>query len=329
MQANKNRSGKLFRREAQEMDIRQLKYFIVVAEERNISRAAARLHISQPPLTRHIQSLEEELDVRLFTRTNWGVELTQAGEALLSHARNIKSHVDLATEQARRAGKGLVGRIDIGIFGSAMLNIIPRILNQFVESHPDVKIVLHSGPKGRQIEALHQGRILIAFDRYLPESPELMTELVCREPILVALNTRNPLAQRASLTPADLREESMIGEQDPSVAMATQSMFKTLGYEPVFVQKATDMISAAVMVAGGFGSSLVPESVQNLQLPNVVYRPLVSDLGSPLIDLHCAYRRDETSPLLIELLKTVREYREQNRRTLMQADYRLTEPSAS
>ncbi len=302
------------------MDIRQLKYFIAVAEERNISRAAARLHISQPPLTRHIQSLEEELDVRLFTRTNWGVELTQAGEALLNHARNIKSHVDLATEQARRAGKGLVGRMDIGIFGSAMLNIIPRILNQFVESHPDVEIVLHSAPKGRQIEALHQGRILIAFDRYLPESPELMVELVCREPILVALNVRNPLAKKTCLHLSELRHEALIGEQDPSVAMATQSLFKLLGFEPVFSQKATDMISAAVMVAGGFGSSLVPESVQNLQLPNVVYRPLVTDNGSPQIDLHCAYRRDETSPLLFELLKTVREYRELNQQKNLQTD---------
>lgn len=311
------------------MDIRQLKYFIAVAEERNISRAAARLHISQPPLTRHIQSLEDELDVKLFIRTNWGVELTQAGESLLNHARNIKAHVDLAAEQARRAGKGLVGRIDIGIFGSAMLNSIPRILNQFVESHPDVSIVLHSAPKGRQIEALHQGRILIAFDRYLPESPELMTELVCREPILVALNTRNPLAQKSCLHPNELRNEAMIGEQDPSVAMATQSMFKTLGYEPRFAQRATDMISAAVMVAGGFGSSLVPESVQNLQLPNVVYRPLITDMGAPLIDLHCAYRRDEASPLLIELLKTVRAYREQNRQKLLLADNRVPDPTIS
>lgn len=311
------------------MDIRQLKYFIAVAEERNISRAAARLHISQPPLTRHIQSLEEELDVKLFTRTNWGVELTQAGEALLSHARNIKSHVELATEQARRAGKGLVGRIDIGIFGSAMLNIIPRILNQFVESHPDVHIVLHSAPKGRQIEALHQGRILVAFDRYLPESSELTVELVCREAILVALNTRNPLASKASIHPSELRDEAMIGEQDPSVFAAARSLFKPLGYEPHFAQKATDMISGAVMVAGGFGSSLVPESVQNLQLPNVVYRPLVTDTGVPLIDLHCAYRSDENSPLLMELLKTVRKFREQNRQDLLQADSDAPDPTIS
>ncbi|MDR3413854.1 MAG: LysR family transcriptional regulator [Formivibrio sp.] len=300
------------------MDIRQLKYFITVAEERNISRAATRLFISQPPLTRHIQALEEELNVQLFTRTSWGVELTQAGEALLHHARNIKTHVELATEQARRAGKGQSGRIDIGIFGSAMLNIIPRILNDFVETHPDVKVVLHSASRGRQIEALHQGRILIAFDRYLPESTELKVELVSREPILVALNQRNPLASKVAITIADLRHEPLIGEQDSSVFAAAQSLFRHHGYEPMVVQKAVDMISAAVMVAGGFGSALVPESVQNLQLPNVVYRPLVSEVDS-MIDLHCAYRKDERSPLLAALLESVRAYCTRHQESCRQA----------
>ena len=289
------------------MDIRPLKYFIAVAEEGNISRAAGRLFISQPALTRHIHALEEELGVDLFKRTNWGVELTQAGNCLLEHAHSIKAHMDLATEQARRAGKGQIGRIDIGIFGSAMLNIIPRILNGFVETHPDVNIVLHSASRGQQIEALHKGRILLAFDRYLPESPDLLIELVCREPILVALNRRNPLARKREIHMMDLCHEPLIGEQDPSVFAATQALFRHYGFEPLIVQKAVDMISAAVMVAGGFGSALVPESVQNLQLPNVVYLPLITEIDSR-IGLHCAYRKDEQSPLLQELLKYVRSY---------------------
>lgn len=289
------------------MDIRPLKYFIAVAEEGNISRAAVRLFISQPALTRHIHALEEELGVDLFKRTNWGVELTQAGNCLLEHAHSIKAHMDLATEQARRAGKGQVGRIDIGIFGSAMLNIIPRILNGFVETHPDVNIVLHSASRGQQIEALHKGRILLAFDRYLPESPDLQIELVCREPILVALNQRNPLAKKNEIQMMDLCQEPLIGEQDPSVFAATQALFRHYGFEPLIVQKAVDMIAAAVMVAGGFGSALVPESVKNLQLPNVVYRPLITEIDSR-IGLHCAYRKDEQSPLLQELLKYVRNY---------------------
>jgi len=293
------------------MDVRRLKYFIVTAEERSISRAAERLHITQPPLTRHIQSLEEELGAQLFTRTNSGVELTQAGTALLGHARNINAHVELATEQVRRVAAGQAGRIDIGVFGSAMLNIIPRILSSYAQTCPDVHVVLHSAPKARQMEALHQGRILIAFDRYLPDSPDLCTELVCSEPLWVALNQSNPLTRQESVRVADLQSESLIGEQDQSVFFVSQALFRYHNFEPLIVHKAADMISAVVMVAGGFGSALVPESVLNLQLPNVVFRPLVSDL-KPMIDLHCVYRSDEHSPLLTSMLDCVRAYREQN-----------------
>ena len=289
------------------MDVRRLKYFIVTAEERSISRAAERLHITQPPLTRHIQSLEEELGVLLFNRTSWGVELTQAGTALLKHAHNISAHVELATEQIRRVAAGQAGRIDIGVFGSAMISIIPRLLRAFATSHPDVKIALHNTPKERQINALHQGRILAAFDRYLPDFPNVRSELVCRETIWVALNRHNPLAQLESIRLDDLRQEPMIDEQDPSVSIACRELFRRQGFEPQVVQKAADLIAATIMVSAGFGSTLLPESILNLKLPNVVYRPLVTDIEC-LIELHCAYRKDEESPLLAELLDCVRSY---------------------
>ena len=293
------------------MDVRRLKYFIATAEEHSISRAAEKLHITQPPLTRHIQSLEEELGVQLFTRTNSGVELTQAGTALLGHARNINAHVELATEQIRRVAAGQAGRIDIGVFGSAMLNIIPRILSSYAQTCPDVHVVLHSAPKGRQLEALYQGRILIAFDRYLPDSPELRTELVCREPLWVALNQRNRLAGQASISVVDLKNEALIGEQDQSVFFVSQALCRHHNFEPLIVHKAADMISAVVMVAGGFGSALVPESVLNLQLPDVVFRPLEAEVDA-MIDLHCVYRKDEQSPLLASLLECIHRYRGQN-----------------
>lgn len=289
------------------MDVRRLKYFIVTAEERSISRAAERLHITQPPLTRHIQSLEEELGVLLFTRTSWGVELTQAGAALLKHAHNISAHIELATEQIRRVATGQAGRIDIGVFGSAMLSIIPKLLRSFSATHPDVKVVLHNTPKERQIGALHQGRILVAFDRYLPEFPNITSELVYREPLWVALNQSNPLAQQPEIRLDDLRNEPLIDEQDQSVFIACRNLFKRHSFEPIVAQKAGDLIAAAIMVSGGFGTALVPESILNLQLPNVVFRPLATDIEC-LIDLHCAYRKDEDSRLLNDMLDCVRAY---------------------
>ena len=289
------------------MDVRRLKYFIVTAEERSISRAAERLHITQPPLTRHIQSLEEELGVLLFTRTSWGVELTQAGTALLKHAHNISAHIELATEQIRRVATGQAGRIDIGVFGSAMLSIIPKLLSAFSATHPDVKIVLHNTPKEKQINALHQGRILAAFDRYLPDFPNITSERVCREPIWVALHSDNPLTRLPRIGIDDLRNEALIDEQDPSISIACRELFRFHNFEPIVVQKAADLIAATIMVSGSFGSALLPESILNLRLPNVVYRPLVTEVDC-MIDLHCAYRKDEESPLLDALLECVRTY---------------------
>lgn len=290
------------------MDIRRLKFFIVTAEERNIGRAAERLHITQPPLTRHIQSLEEELEVQLFKRTSAGVELTQAGTALLAHAHNIRAHVELATEQIRRVAMGKEGRIDIGVFGSAMLNIIPRILSSFSSARPHVNVVLHNAPKNRQLEALQQGRILIAFDRYFPQAPDLVSELVSQESLWMALNQRNPLAQKSNITLEDLKTESLIGEQDQSVFFASQTLFRLNNFNPLIVHKAADMISAVVMVSGGFGSALVPESVLNLKLPDVVFRSLAPEIQS-MIDLHCIYRKDEQSPLLAALLACIHDFK--------------------
>ena len=291
------------------MDISRLKYFIVTAEERSISRAAEKLHITQPPLTRHIQSLEEELGVALFHRSKWGVDLTEAGKAVLNHAHSIKTQVDLATEQIRKIASGQEGQIDIGVYGSAVLDLIPKILSNYSSSHPDVKVVLHFAPRGHQIEALHRERILIAFDRYLPETPELSSELVGRERLWIALNRNDPLAQNSSISLDDLRTARLIGEQDPCVYLMCRALFERHHFEPLIAQKAADMISAVAMVAGGFGSAFVPQSVLNLQLPNVVYRPLKTDIEC-FVDLHCAYRKSEQSPLLKSMLDCIRSFRD-------------------
>ena len=293
------------------MDISRLKYFVVTAEERSICRAAERLHITQPPLTRHIQSLEKELGVSLFNRTSSGVELTEAGKAVLSHAQAIRAQVEQATEQVRKVARGQAGKVDIGVYGSAMLDSIPKILGMYSSSHPDVRVALHVASRGSQIDSLHRGRILMAFDRYLPDTPELHSELVCRETLWVALNWNDPLAQKSCVSLDDLRARPLIGEQDPCVYPACRALFKHYDFEPLVVHKAVDMISAVTMVAGGFGSTFVPESMLNAQLPNVVYRPLQMDIEC-FIDLHCAYRRTEQSPLLKSLLDCIRGYRHES-----------------
>ena len=192
------------------MDLRHLRYFIAVAEEENIGRAAARLHISQPPLTRQIQQLEEELGVRLFNRTPKGMELTQAGELFLDEARNIRAVVEQATERTQRAGQGKLGRLDVAIFGSGILDAIPKLLLAFRNDYPEVKIVLHTMTKAEQIEALRQRRITVGFNRMLAPLPDLATELVATEPLLLAVNEAHPLAREKSVSFPLLAKHPMV-----------------------------------------------------------------------------------------------------------------------
>lgn len=292
------------------MDVRKLRYFIAVAEERNIGRAASRLAISQPPLTRQIKMLEDELGAQLFIRTPRGVELTQAGEILLADARNIRALVDQATDRAQRAGKGQVGRLDIGIFGSGVLQIVPEILSTYTGLYPDVKIVLHNTHRTLQIEALRQGRALLAFDRYLPVEPDIAVEVVAREPFVVALNTRNPLASQQSIALEQLRDEQLIlgGQPGSDTANIVLDLCRKHGFEPRVAQEVEDMITGTALVASGFGSALVPSSMLNLQLPNLVYRPLKHGQGA-FMDLHCYYLQGEPSPLLQSVLAVLRRFR--------------------
>src|SRR4051812_30876957 len=182
------------------MDLRQLKYFVAVAEQQSFGRAATRLHISQPPITRQIKLLEQELGVVLFERTHWGVRLTPGGEELLSSANQIDALVAHAVDRARRVGMGQAGRLDIGVFGSGAVSVVPTILKRYSKSHPDVQLMLLNVPQRAQLEALRQRRILITFDRYLPEDPDLTVEVVVREPLLLALAETHPLAPRSVIS---------------------------------------------------------------------------------------------------------------------------------
>ncbi|HJV24525.1 MAG TPA: LysR substrate-binding domain-containing protein [Aromatoleum sp.] len=294
------------------MDLRHLRYFIAVAEEENIGRAAARLHISQPPLTRQIQQLEEELGVKLFNRTPKGMELTQAGELFLEEARNIRSVVEQATERTQRAGQGKLGRLDIAIFGSGILGTIPRLLLAFRNDYPEVKIVLHTMTKAEQIEALRQRRITVGFNRMLAPLPDLATELVATEPLLLAVNENHPLAQEESVPFRALADHPMVlfptGAR-PNFVDKVMRLCEEAGFVPNVSQEVGDAVTGVALVAGGFGICLVPESVTALTLPGVVFRPLHDSPANSRIDLSCLYRSDDQSPILAAFLDCVRSFR--------------------
>lgn len=292
------------------MDFRHLKYFIAVAQELNLGRAAAALNISQPPLTRQIHQLEEEIGVQLFIRTPKGVELTEAGELFLQEALNIRSLIEQATERTQRAGQGKLGRIDIGIFGSGVLDAIPKLLLQFRKAYPGVNLVLHTMTKGEQIEALRQRRITVGFNRMLEPFPDLMTELVKMEPLFVAVNELHPLAKKEAIAFRELEPHPLVlfpSGTRPSFIDKVMDLCRREGFLPRVSQEVGDAVTGVALVASGFGLCLVSESATTLKMPGVVYIPL-KDAPNATVDLSCIYRRDDQSPILHAFLDVVRSF---------------------
>ncbi|MEC5398410.1 LysR substrate-binding domain-containing protein [Uliginosibacterium sp. H1] len=287
------------------MDTRSLMYFIAVAEERNIGRAAARLHITQPALTRQIHSLEEEIGVPLFTRTVSGMEITAAGSALLNHARIIKAELAQAKLAAQQAEQLAHQTLSIGVYGSAIFSIVPLVLKRFAESHPRVDFVLHNARKDQQVELLRQGTILAAFDRFPLQQPDLAYEMVYRETLQVALHKDHPLAARSTVTAADLEGEPRIGASfDTSMAAG---LAQAHGSTSRVRHRADDMLTSLALVSQGFGIAFAPPSIHALQIPDVVFRPYADGPAIPF-NVQCIYRQNESSPLLHALLATVRAF---------------------
>lgn len=294
------------------VNLRHLEYFLAVAEELHIGRAAVRIGISQPPLTRQMRQLEEELGVDLLVRTPRGVELTEAGATLVAEARNIVSLVQLAAEHTRRAGEGKLGRLDIGIFGSAILDTIPKLLELFREDHPDVTVVLHAMNKLEQLEALRQKRIRIGFNRMLEPQPDIESRIIIMEPLFVALNETHPLAERERVNLADLSEDSWVAfpiGKRPSFVDLVMNLCRAESYVPDIVQLVGDATTGLALVGAGFGVTMVPKSSTTMKVPGVVYRKIDS-VEPAVVDLSCAYRADDDSAILREFLMAVTRFQE-------------------
>jgi DNA-binding transcriptional LysR family regulator len=296
----------------QKMDLRHLKYFIAVAEELNIGRAALRLCISQPPLTRQIQQLEEELGVQLFIRTPRGVELTQAGEMFREEATNIRALVEQAIERTKRAGQGKLGRLDIGIFGTGILGTIPRLLQLFRDTNPDVVVSLHTLSKSEQIEALRQRRITIGFNRMLAPLPDITTELIMREPLYLVINEAHPLSRLESVPFMEVAKYPLVlfpSGARPNFVDRIIMLCQNMGVTPQISQVVGDAVTGMALVAGGFGMTIVPKSATTISLPGIVCRPF-RDAISATVDLSCIYRTDDHSPILQAFLASVQKFRE-------------------
>lgn len=287
-----------------------MRYFLALAEERNFGRAAERLHMAQPPLTRQIRALEEELDTVLFLRTPKGVELTAAGETLLDEVPNLLQLAQRARDRTRLAGQGQIGRLDVGIFGSGILDVIPRMLARFHAERPEVKIELHNLTKAEQLVALRERRISVGFNRLVPPEDDLVVETVLRERMVVGLPEGHRLCAQNEISILDMDDEPLILYPNvPMRGLAQEVMgaFRSAGVRLRVEQEVEDVLTCVALVASGFGLCVTTESTASLRLPGVAYRPLRCDTLRD-IELSCLYRRNDSAPILAAFLAVVRDF---------------------
>ncbi|MBX9649249.1 MAG: LysR family transcriptional regulator [Xanthobacteraceae bacterium] len=294
------------------MDLRLLRYFLVVAEELHVTRAAARLGIQQAPLSQQIKRFEQSLGAQLFRRKPRGVELTEAGVALRDEAASIFASVDRAVDTVSRVSRGELGDIRIGLTTSACFHPLPpKTIRSYRRTNPQVKIQFEQDSTPGLIERLQAGRVDVAFIRTAIGTPAGVTVVpLIEEPMVVALPARHPLAGNGrGLTLKSLAHEKFIGYPRAAGAGLYDSVIAACivsGFNPDIAYEAPQIVSTLNLVAAGMGISVVPSSMQRLRLDAVVYRPLTGP-HNPKGQLNLAVRDDALASSATAFLALVRK----------------------
>lgn len=293
------------------MELRHLRYLIAVAEEGHITRAAERLDMQQPPLSRQIRIIEREVGTALFRRKPRGVELTDAGRAFLDGARQILATLNVTLETTRRTARGEQGRISVGSTNGAVLNpFVPRIIREFRDAFPLVSVSLIESYSNDLVDRIRNSQIDIAFIRTsIPASEEMVVDLLQNEPEVVALPIRHALAPRkgrsdAPLSLKDLAAETFLAFGGPQGRLTMQgnaliAACEQAGFSPRVNPVASNSIPRLSLVAAGLGIAVLPASVQRVGIEGVVYRRL-KNASQPL---NLVSRRGDTSAVIRQFVK--------------------------
>jgi DNA-binding transcriptional LysR family regulator len=296
------------------MELRHLRYFIAVAEEGHITRAAERLGIQQPPLSQRIKAIERELDVQLFRRKARGVELTEAGRVFLDNARAMLAQNERAIESTRRTARGEQGRLCVGVTPTGPFHpFVPRVIRAFREAFPLVSLTLEECLSPELLKRLRDEQMDAAFLRTPMAEPEhLVIDSLIEEPMVVALPNAHALAQNdggdALLSLKDLAGETFIvyaRQHGPGLYDETTAACLKAGFRPRLGQEAPRVTSALSLVAAGLGISVVPASMQRMAMDGVAYRRL-KGAAQPKAVLTLASRRGDPSAVVRNFLSLVR-----------------------
>jgi DNA-binding transcriptional LysR family regulator len=291
----------------------RLSCFIAVAEELHFGRAAERLHMTQPPLSRQIQQLETELGVQLIDRTTRSVTLTPAGVAFLPDARRILQLAESAALTVRRVPAGDLGTVVVGFTAASAHAVLPRLLEQTRSILPDVKLELREMVSSVQVEALMSGEIDLGMARPPLKRPGIVSRPLLHEQLVAALPAGHPLAEQArELTLNDLDGQDFVMYSPVQARYFNElliSTFTIAGATPRFVQFVTQVHTMLVLVRSGIGIALVPASAATLHPEGVVFRTIGAFRERP-VELDAAWRGDSTNPALLRLLRDVLPARE-------------------
>jgi DNA-binding transcriptional LysR family regulator len=292
-----------------------MRSLLLIAEEMNLTRAAERLDMAQPHLTRLLHRLEEELGFLVFDRSNKRqLALTPAGEAFLEGLSPLLTQYDHSLQVAQRINRGEAGNLVVGYTSAAIYSkVLPAILRAY-QRFPEVELSLldlSTHPQRAQLAALSKGKIDVALFPQTPPVRGLEQECFARGNWILALPITHPKAGEERISLASLNEEEWIGwprSLAPNIYDAQMAFFRQAGFEPRLAQSAQQGYSMINLVADGRGIALMsPWTPQGITHPQVVYRPLLEALP---VELHVLWRKGERSPLVQTFLQVVREVRE-------------------
>jgi DNA-binding transcriptional LysR family regulator len=284
------------------MNLRQLQYFVLLAEELHFRRAAERLHITQAPLSLAIQALERELGTTLFVRTQRRVSLTESGALLRADALAILDRIEQSRAMIRDLETGTIGQIRVGVTpASSLLPFFPKLISTFRAAHPKVRILMKEMTSREQIRALQAREIDVGILRnpHKSEASDLSFIKLLTDPLVVAMDRGNPLSKRRSIKLADLRHEPFISyPRQAGVAIYEQvtALFAARGFAPTVVQEVQEVTTLIGLAATGFGVAVVPSGLTYIRAPNIVYLRL-TDLDA-VTEVHMASREIETSIII-------------------------------
>lgn len=286
------------------MELRQLRYFLAVADELHFGKAAAKLHMSQPPLTVQIRRLEKELGSALFDRSTRKVSLTPMGEAFQKRVAGVLDDLDDAVAEINDVGKGRRGRLRVGFVSSASYTVIPQGIRLFRELQPRVDLVLRPLTSGEQVEGLLEGELDLGLIRDPEPAPGLVLETLLTEDLVAVLPERHHLASQSSVSPDELAAEGMIlfpYRLMPGFVSQVLRLFAP-GRVPHVVQQAIHQETVVGLVAAGLGVSILPESISRVHTTGVELRPISTKPQTSLL----IARAGRTAPAVEEFVACLR-----------------------